>query len=138
MLSVLIFRALPQSNALQGSSGDRKKEGSRKKEKRKTALDEIMEVGIHLNTLANLCSDQYQICRSLLVRCCCGLHKSSPSNPVICQLVATTIDRPVCFLMLSIHTVGGRPLPRWPSIIPCKMSFLKVPCFLHLCPKYHN
>ncbi len=41
---MVFFRALPQSSALLSGNGEKKKEGSRKKEKRKTALDVIMVV----------------------------------------------------------------------------------------------
>ena len=41
--------------------------------------------------------------------------------------------------MLSVHAVVGRSLPqRLSTIIPCKMLFLMLPCFLHLCPMYRK
>ena len=62
----------------------------------------------------------------------CHLALSSASH------VAANMDKPVCFLMMCVHAVGGQPLPRRPSFTPCKMFFSILPCFLHICSKYHN
>ena len=52
--------------------------------------------------------------------------------------VAANMDKPVCFLMISVHAVGGRPLPwRLLSFLARCPSHI-LPCFLHICLKYLN